>query len=1723
MLLKGKKYSEAASYYQTEYLQGNRSTAIMVPLKTLEVASGDNDKAIRIMEQYVRQHPNDVHALELLGNLYLNSKMRPQYLANLEKIKRLSPNPKILEELLGWYHVLGEKKKEEALLWEILESGYASPTTYMMLAYLLASRQEYKAAYELLQDRNQRFPKAFDFETVNFQVTLLNEQAKASKDRKRYDEQIINLARHFILTATNEDDVVELIASLKNQKRDDLAYSLIPFFKHFASKNPQLETDMILLEASQGDKTKAYDQLLRAYSAHPLNAQLAELMTSMAIDKQYFLILDDLLTHISPIILSESTLLWIALTAEENKNFSLLDKLEHKLGPNYFYTHPIVQAGFLLARKDPKGEAMLEKLLGAHAVPPSQALLLMRLAANYGDKGLVLKMGASLFNFKQMSTEDFIYWALIYTDLHLSKEGIKVLLQHQNEIENFKIEPALALLNTASGNLEAVNKWFVQQQKLPKSFLNDLYSVAEAVKAYPFALDVAFRLYHVYPSPDSELTYATALLNMKACDIALVHFKRLLQSRYAMRQVAIGYLGALIECKGKEDEETHAFLNYLLGLNLTDNQLRDIGYLILEKVHDLERAERIFAKLSSRRPINSSDFATYLHIKQESGYKDQAYEQLLQYYSVHCLDATLVDLLARMALERHSYLILADLLDHFPPSMFSASFFILLAHEAHENKENWLIGKALSRLSKDYFLAYPTVQAAFMIVQKKPRGLQVLQELVRNRAIPSDERLILTQMAATAGYSGLASEMGRRLFEFEKMSAEELQGWAMVYVQIGLPEEGLVLLQQNESRIKKGKEGLAAALLNTALGKIREAQFWYERQHRFSKNFLFNLYALAEKVKAYPFALQIANRLFRTYPDVTTEFYFATALTHAGFCQEALSYFRHLVSTPPSKKEIRIGYLQALIACKAFNCEELNSFLDHLLALNIKDEELRDIGSLILDKLHDYQRAESIYLRLAQKEHAKFSDFEILLSLFGPRPPPEIIALTFQAAGRARSEEKIKWVKALQNVHEYAAALNIFMEIPRCAWTPTEYLVWLALLNELKDKESLKEALKLAFFYLTKIEDFKVVLSYAGELGLPYFQRDINAYLTAQQPENPLFWQGLGKIDFEIGYFTEAFDCFNRYFAFDFFDKDYYLIQFLYGEMLLVRNEPLKAEGYYCASLNHFRQGFCLTPDMRNVHASLMDRLRYKWVALRELIALYYEKPNPDSRAAWANHLISMGRLKAARRVLYDLFDEPYIKESELRIFWKEPLCATSNASSNELMINVNLPISESNLQEVAQKLPEGIKSLEAGYHTLLLTTEGNANFCVEIEQDTASKSSVLHIAMRIFPKPFPPSLAIGLARVNLAIAERHYAYAAVLLNSLSKIYPGRVEIMGLIASVEATIGKWQCALPLLAKAHRFSPCNEGIWSTYRDVYFPAAPFLGFEEEGMFTLHIAAEQFYRLRGECILARNCFRFLYFNAEAEKVRAHISQIVNEQGLIEGFLGSRSRGFMKLRSVNYLGTAWTASAYVGDAVAGAGADWLTRFDQGDLFIYVDWNKPYWEILECLVHQGTQDRVGAGGHYFYNSRLDGFIDVGFRDYGEKRARHAVHTVIAKAFANCYLTLTDPYFIFNYSLDAEYVFFIKEKFNLFGELYQPVPLDTRENHTIRLMVRTIWHKYWTAGGYFGETFNRFGTRDWTAGIYCNYVYPCGLEINFSMEHYPSTTIAGASVNDIKAGFKWRF
>ena len=99
IFLRGKKYTAAESYYKEQYNRGERSSDVIIGLQSLELKEGDIHGAIDLITEYLRAHPNDPYALQLLADLYLSNQEYEKYNEVLEEIRQTKPDKTNLQAL----------------------------------------------------------------------------------------------------------------------------------------------------------------------------------------------------------------------------------------------------------------------------------------------------------------------------------------------------------------------------------------------------------------------------------------------------------------------------------------------------------------------------------------------------------------------------------------------------------------------------------------------------------------------------------------------------------------------------------------------------------------------------------------------------------------------------------------------------------------------------------------------------------------------------------------------------------------------------------------------------------------------------------------------------------------------------------------------------------------------------------------------------------------------------------------------------------------------------------------------------------------------------------------------------------------------------------------------------------------------------------------------------------------------------------------------------------------------------------------------------------------------------------------------------------------------------------------------------------------------------------------------------------------------------------------
>ncbi len=478
------------------------------------------------------------------------------------------------------------------------------------------------------------------------------------------------------------------------------------------------------------------------------------------------------------------------------------------------------------------------------------------------------------------------------------------------------------------------------------------------------------------------------------------------------------------------------------------------------------------------------------------------------------------------------------------------------------------------------------------------------------------------------------------------------------------------------------------------------------------------------------------------------------------------------------------------------------------------------------------------------------------------------------------------------------------------------------------------------------------------------------------------------------------------------------------------------------------------------------------------------------------------------------------INGGTIDIFWDEPVTFETRKEQRELYILTDRPFTNPDFDIVGKEGDFLFKEISFGYNGLLLTTFQPVEFFV---QTIGPHNNGIRITVVISGPP--DSRPLDYAKGRLFLEEKRFSEAFYFLYELQKQFPRYDQIEGLIGIAESGVKNWMCALDHLAEANFLAPYDEEYIDSFSQIYYPHSSFVGFEREMERIETVSIEHYWRVHAEYFFLRSACRAFYAGLDLEMNRAHISQYINNEGFITGFLGDRYRGRVYLRSECCLGSVWEFSAYGGEGAFGLGGLYEIKFDQGQFHVLAEWNRPYWDYLETLVNHGVRHRLFARADAVYNWRWRGGLGVGISQFGTEKYKGAVLTLPLQA--DLYYTVRSicPIVLLHYNLLAEYQLRNESEINSAGDIFQPVPFFPYENHAFRIDVvyDTKWLKMESFVGVVVNPMGQTAYRDFTLGLNVTARLTCSLELDLNAYVYPSTSVQGQRQEVLGGGLKWRF
>jgi len=173
MRFKDKDFVTARTVYQRRYELGDHSVGVVLPLTEIHLNNGDVETAIVLTERFVADHPANFQAWRRLATLHQFAQMPDSYLADLEAMANLRPEPATLRELAKLYRFRQRTDDEIAVLARLARDHQAIPAEYLDLANLQVAAGRGGDALATLAHRRRYYPDDDNVDAVLLSVNLL--------------------------------------------------------------------------------------------------------------------------------------------------------------------------------------------------------------------------------------------------------------------------------------------------------------------------------------------------------------------------------------------------------------------------------------------------------------------------------------------------------------------------------------------------------------------------------------------------------------------------------------------------------------------------------------------------------------------------------------------------------------------------------------------------------------------------------------------------------------------------------------------------------------------------------------------------------------------------------------------------------------------------------------------------------------------------------------------------------------------------------------------------------------------------------------------------------------------------------------------------------------------------------------------------------------------------------------------------------------------------------------------------------------------------------------------------------------------------------------------------------------------------------------------------------------------------------------------------------------
>lgn len=605
---KDKKFADAKDMYETQIKNGDLSISVVIPLSKLYLQYGNINKAVDLMEKFVKMHPRNIMALERLGKYYHYAQRPYDYQKILETIVSIEPTLKRLFELADIYNFVADYKNQIKILEKIITTFPAEEKGYLDLANLQAAQGQIEAAIETQNRYFKNHPNKINSDVVALKISL---EVNAEKYESAKKVALDWLNNH------PDPDVASRYSNIFYDKRQtQYAYDVILPLEKKGINNISYLDQITHLEIELKKSKKAFSRLKLLYDQNTLPLELMGTFIELSLLENHADLALEIAKKVDINTLPDWLLSSLIDTAISSKFKPYQEWLHKTIHDDYREQHPVLIGNLAFEVNDiidaNRWADVANSNPGLFVRDKISLVRLLYLLKRYAES-LVLLMDVS--KYKSVPNELIADLSDLFIKLKKQELGYHFFNKIKDERDSLNIEIAWITLATVTGRTNVVLEWFKTSEKnaIKNQILFDLYYLALDYKQPKVAYEAGIILYERTSGPNERWLLTQALIADKRYKAALVHLRELRDYNNA---TARAYEDVLFKAYAIGENVYAELKQFLVAKLKISTIIGDQRYYVskLLELGEKKIALKQLMRLASKAPPKSTDVTTLLYI-----------------------------------------------------------------------------------------------------------------------------------------------------------------------------------------------------------------------------------------------------------------------------------------------------------------------------------------------------------------------------------------------------------------------------------------------------------------------------------------------------------------------------------------------------------------------------------------------------------------------------------------------------------------------------------------------------------------------------------------------------------------------------------------------------------------------------------------------------------------------------------------------------------------------------------------------------------------------------------------------------------------------------------------------------------------------------------------------------------------------------------------------------